>query len=481
VKFEVLDDGSKELDMLRAVHAGKGREHLRLELKREEETVDGGLRITLQLCARNTGTEPLYLGSDYGLISGDPGGEEFADFSGPRSGIVRPVAPGEVKELGGWGWSPEGKKPGRHTVWVQYVAPKTRELIAESNRLTFDVPTPGTQTDAKSISELIRELQGSDHELAQAAMYELGDRGKPAVSALVAVVENYEAPARTLAVIALGIAKDPGTVPFVIQCLDDSDSEVRGRAAYALSQIGGDQARDALVAFLDKCLGNQDFGVNLTKATESLKELPDARALSSLMRVTDEAGRAKKPGTRLPYAARYAAIALGKIGDPRAAKSLAALLDPSMTYDGSTDRLVLEAIHDTKGKDALGPLVSYLADVVVKMRDQSELAADWTMNSPEVQSALMGKGLGAELRQASHNTAVYVLTIACLEAITGRKSQGATRGEVLEYWQDTVAKWNQDETSTAIERPDGSSGSHTAASSIVQSARTRTITDQAAA
>jgi hypothetical protein len=88
------------------------------------------------------------------------------------------------------------------------------------------------------------------------------------------------------------------------------------------------------------------------------------------------------------------------------------------------------------------------------------------MNSPEVQSALMGKGLGAELRQASHNTAVYVLTIACLEAITGRKSQGATRGEVLEYWQDTVAKWNQDETSTAIERPDGSPGSPAAASTI---------------
>lgn len=466
VKFEVLDDGSKELAMLRAVHAGKGREHLRLELKREEETVDGGLRIALQLCARNTGKEPLYLGSDYGLICVEPGGEKVPNFSGPRSGTVTVVSPGEVKELGGWGWSSEGKKPGRHTVWVQYVAPKTRELIAESNRLTFDVPTPVTQADAKSISELIRELQGGDHDLAQAAMYALADRGKPAVAALVAIVEDHDAPARNLAVISLGIAKHPDTVPLLIQCLDDANSEVRGRAAFALSQIGGDQARDALVAFLDKCLANEDHSINLTKATESLKELPDARALPSLMRVTDEAGRAKKPGTRMPYAARYAAIALGKIGDPRAAKSLAALLDPSMTYDGSTDRFVLEAIHDTKGKDALGPLVAYLKAVVLKMKGQPELPADWTMNSPVVQDALSGLGKGAESRQELHNTCVYVVTIACLETITGRKSQGSARKEVLEYWQDTVAKWNQDETSTAIKRPDGSSGSHTAASTI---------------
>ena len=140
VKFEVLDDDSKQLAMLRAIHAGKGREHLRLELTKKEEIVGGKPRIALQLRARNTGKESLYLGSDYGLIRLGPDGEEVPSFSGPRSGTVTVVSPGEVKELGGWGWSWEGKKPGRHTVWVRYVAPKTRALVAESNRLILETP-----------------------------------------------------------------------------------------------------------------------------------------------------------------------------------------------------------------------------------------------------------------------------------------------------------------------------------------------------
>ncbi len=140
VKFEVLDDGSDQLAMLRAIHAGKGREHLRLELTKKEEIVGGKPRIALQLRARNTGKESLYLGSDYGLIRLGADGEEVPSFSGPRSGTVTVVSPGEVKELGGWGWSWEGKKPGRHTVWVRYVAPKTRALVAESNRLILETP-----------------------------------------------------------------------------------------------------------------------------------------------------------------------------------------------------------------------------------------------------------------------------------------------------------------------------------------------------
>ena len=140
-------------------------------------------------------------------------------------------------------------------------------------------PATASDSSAKTISRLTSELDSTDHDLAEAAKYELGKRGEAAVPALVALVKDRTAAARHRAVISLGLVKDPATVPVLIECLEDKDWQVRGRAAYALSQIGGDPARDALAAFLDRCVNEEAYRVNLKKATESLKELPDPRAL----------------------------------------------------------------------------------------------------------------------------------------------------------------------------------------------------------
>ena len=274
---------------------------------------------------------------------------------------------------------------------------------------------------AKSIPQLIRDLRGHDAEAASAAKEELGKRGDAAVPALVALVNDRSARRRDVAVISLGMIKDPDTVPLLIQWLDDSDWRVRGRAAYALSQIDGDRAKDALVAFLDRCV--KDNTRDLTKAAESLKQLPDRRAFPSLLRVVQDALHGKRRG----YAVYYAAEALGKIGDPRAAEPLVRLLDPKAPYSRSRDYLYLEAILRTKGQNALPGLVAYLEALVERMKDYPEAI------SP-------GPLLGKEARQRSYDSACYVKTIACLEAISGHNSAGSTRAEVLSYWQSYLAE-----------------------------------------
>ena len=132
-KFEVLDDGSKALAILRGIYAGEGKEHLRLKLRRDK---DGDLLLAVE----NTGRGTLYLGSDYWLCKIGPDGREHASGDGPRSGVATPVEPGKTKVLGAWAFgNGEGEKPGRHTVWVKYLTP-THQLVAESNRIETDVP-----------------------------------------------------------------------------------------------------------------------------------------------------------------------------------------------------------------------------------------------------------------------------------------------------------------------------------------------------
>jgi epoxyqueuosine reductase len=54
------------------------------------------------------------------------------------------------------------------------------------------------------------------------------------------------------AAVALGNMADPRAVPVLTKALGDEDSLVRGHAAWALGQIGGEEAFHALRAALDR-------------------------------------------------------------------------------------------------------------------------------------------------------------------------------------------------------------------------------------
>ena len=214
------------------------------------------------------------------------------------------------------------------------------------------------------------------------------------------------------AAIPQDIVSDPNTV---IQWLQDENSYIAGSAAYILSQIGGKQARDALVGYLDKCL---EQGGNLTRATEAIAELPDPRAFPSLMTIIKDAVDSNRHGRAL----RYAAKALGKIGDSRASGPLAALLDPSVPYHASLDYLYLDAIASTKGHEALPGLLGHL-EALTKRLGEYPPRETWRM-------------MGAQYRQMRYDFGMCQKTVGCLGAICGATSQGQTYEEELQFWQD---------------------------------------------
>ena len=279
----------------------------------------------------------------------------------------------------------------------------------------------------KSVHQLIDDLKGDDWGRIEFAKNELGKRGKTGAAALVAFVAEKTSPHRDVAVISLGCIRDPETLPFLIRCLDDQESNVRGRAAYAISQIGGDDAKSALVQFLERCLKNDKS--NLDKATESVKELPDGRAFPSLLAIVDASLSGKSQG----FALYYAVEALGKIGDARASGRIAKLLDTRIPYSESHDYLYLKAIQQTKGKDALPGLVAYLGVMLTKMEGHPE-----KKYSPADESLLMG--IGEKDRQSKYNYYVWGNAVACLETVSGEKSEGATRSQVLRFWQRYLAQ-----------------------------------------
>lgn len=271
---------------------------------------------------------------------------------------------------------------------------------------------------AKSIAGLVSDLKSNDREAADLAKNELGRRGKEAVPALAAVVKDMESPSRNLAVISLGIAKDPDTVPLLVQCLSDRDWHVRGRAAYSLSQIGGQDAKDAIVGFLKRCLENPADEVNITKATEALSQLPDERALPLLLTVVN------RDDLKRTYAGRYAVIALGRIGDPRASAPIARLLNVSASYDISDDYILLEAIKSTRGKEAVSYLVPYLAAVAKRIEQDPDPS--------ENEKALM---VGAKGRQKAYDTMLFVRANECLVGIAQTKPEGRSVQEIVQFWK----------------------------------------------
>jgi HEAT repeat protein len=209
--------------------------------------------------------------------------------------------------------------------------------------------------------------------------------------------------------------KDPSTKPILTQRLKDDYQLVRGAAAWGLSQIGGTDAQDALLDYLNASVTSKN-GPDLLRATEAEKELPDKRAVNLLakcLQIETDGGYIIKS---------YAAEALGKIGDSKSSIYLARQLNIDLDYVESRDYWYLKAIGQTKGAGALPLLVQYLDRFVQKMTGQ-DLSQYQTKE-------------GHEYRQVEHNFRVYKLTVSALESITGRKSTAGSREEVGKDWKD---------------------------------------------
>ena len=222
------------------------------------------------------------------------------------------------------------------------------------------------------------------------------------------------------ATLELARRKEPSSKPLLITLLKDNYHAVRGAAAWGLSQIGGQDAKDALLAFLRTSLASRNWG-DLTRATEAQNHLPDKRALDLLIKCL-EIGK-ENGGDYYGYAAK----ALGKIGDPKASLALAQQLDLRIDYSMSRDYLYLAAIRKTKGKEATRILIDYLDRLVIRMTGQS--LPKHQIGVPTVQPR------GRDARQLNYNFSVYRHTLAALETVTGRKSSTGSREDVAEDWK----------------------------------------------
>lgn len=212
--------------------------------------------------------------------------------------------------------------------------------------------------------------------------------------------------------------KDPASVPVLIRLLHDDYVSVRGTAAWGLSQIGGQDAQDALLSYLRDSLALRRWG-DIGRAVEAQNELPDDRALEFLIQCLKLPERQRELGTLK----RDAAQALGKLGDSKASLAIAQQLDLSLTYDISGDNLYLAAIRDTRGKAAIPLLVEYLEQLVAKMAGDDLFA--------QAPIAIEGR----EMRQMVCNAENYDLVLSALTAITGRNSIQGSREEVSADWK----------------------------------------------
>lgn len=291
----------------------------------------------------------------------------------------------------------------------------------------FSVLDFAQNTEHKSIEQLVDLLKGDDRKLSDLAIDELTERGEKSATLLLPIAEdkNEDQFIRVRAIIALGRIKHKNSVPILINILSEENSYIKGNAAYALSRIGGEDAKNALLKFLTNSF-EKDYE-SLSRAVEAIKELPDKRAFPVLMKILEIAQEQKKmPENRnkekdivKDSTLRYAVEALGNIGDSRASVSIASFLDPEVTYDKSPDYSYLRAIYKTKGEQVVPQLISYLEATVKKLSGKQ---------SPMI-------SIGAENRQIINDLMNYKQIVDCLEAITGQKSLGATREDVAMFWK----------------------------------------------
>ena len=159
MKFEVLEDDSKQLAILKAIYAGKGLEHLRFELTASKTTVQAGQTTRLILKAHNTGQERIYLGDDFRLRKKGSQGSGGSWMSGG----VRYVEPQQSLEARRWNFGSGGPlAPEDHQVWVEYRGIRHEKALAKSNELTITVlekaVLPATQPT--EILKALKQLEG---------------------------------------------------------------------------------------------------------------------------------------------------------------------------------------------------------------------------------------------------------------------------------------------------------------------------------
>ena len=169
----------------------------------------------------------------------------------------------------------------------------------------------------------------------------LSKLGTPAVAGLISALQHDDDDVRWKAAIALGEIGDPKSISPLISLLCDDDRYVRSRSAYALSMIG-EPAVDPLIHALREGDGNLRWG-----AAIALGKIQNPRAIEPLIRALAD----KYENVRAESAAALAAI-----GKP----ALGPLLQVLKFSDGAVRLEIVTALGELHDTGAIQPLIQLL-------------------------------------------------------------------------------------------------------------------------
>jgi len=206
----------------------------------------------------------------------------------------------------------------------------------------------------EAIARLLKLLEDSDSDVRSSAAYALGNIGDDrAMTALLKLVEHSDSYVRSRAADALGNIGDQKTMTGLLKLVEDSQPNVRIVAARTLGKIGDYQAITALL----KLVKDSDSFVRWS-AAEALGQIGDEQAIPGLLKLVEDS----EPIVRIS-----AANALGQIGDEQAIPGLLKLVehsDYSVRWSASN---VLGKIGDGRAIPGLLKLVEH-SDSVVRIR-----------------------------------------------------------------------------------------------------------------
>ncbi len=200
----------------------------------------------------------------------------------------------------------------------------------------------GETRDIQAVEPLItalthNELSGVRWKAAEA----LSKIGPPAVDALIGALGHSDDDVRWKAAIALGEIGDQRAIDPLVSLLCDEDRFVKSRAAYALGMIG-EPAVEPLILALRRGDGNLRWG-----AAIALGKIRDPRAIDPLIHALAD----KYENVRAE-----AAMSLAAIGKPA--------LEPLIRFLKFSDRAVrievVTALGELKDTDAIHPLIQLL-------------------------------------------------------------------------------------------------------------------------
>jgi len=256
--------------------------------------------------------------------------------------------------------------------WEQKLAWMVRledqRILRDPNPPAPVVLKPATQREPALIapgppSDLIKLLNDNEARVRRRAALAIGRVGlSEGVEPLTKLLDDPEIEVRQMAAFGLGLIGDPTARPALITALKASQPVLQGRAAEALGQIGDRSDADAIGAMVQAHIkagalmgiSPDDLTYPLSPPTEAVRlglyalaRLGSYEALAAAVLVNEQ-----PVSTWWPVA-----YALQRVGDPRAASALMALIDTPGRFTASFAVKGLGSSKATQAAPALRQIV----------------------------------------------------------------------------------------------------------------------------